>query len=338
MPEKAMTNIIVILADQLRAGSLPVYGEENISTPNIDRLSLEGVTFSNAVSSSPLCTPYRSMLLTGRHPQSTGHLVNNVCTRHDEISIADAFAKQGYRTGWVGKWHLHRGSFPGDMSADWVPAGRDRLGFDFWRGYNHHMIYFDGPIQKGDWLSEQPMHQKWRGYETEALGKYAAEFLDSLKEEPFLLFVSPHQPHPTPLKYAPDKYYKLLPENLKLPDGISDCRKEEVGQRNRDYLAMILALDEMVGDILDKLKDLGKEDETIVLLTSDHGCQFGFQDLPFQEKRSPFEQSIHVPLIVKYPGQFEKGGTSHTLTAPVDLFPTLALIGLTLPVDLRFLA
>jgi len=109
---KKKPNIVFLFADQLRAGSLPLFGEHQIGTPNIDRLAAEGVTCTNAISPCPLCTPYRGALLTGRHPQTTGHVINFVTTRHDEIGIGDAFKRAGYRTGWVGKWHLHCGSWP----------------------------------------------------------------------------------------------------------------------------------------------------------------------------------------------------------------------------------
>jgi len=134
-------NVLVLLADQLRAGSLPAYGDTQIQTPNIDRLAQEGVRFTNAISSCPVCTPFRSMLVTGRHAQTTGQLINLVRTRHDEIGLGHAFAHAGYRTAWIGKWHLHTGSFPQTMGvSDYVPEGRDRLGFQHWRGYNSMRI------------------------------------------------------------------------------------------------------------------------------------------------------------------------------------------------------
>ncbi|MYB00812.1 sulfatase-like hydrolase/transferase, partial [Candidatus Poribacteria bacterium] len=139
-------NIVYLLADQIRACSLPVYGDTQIDTPNIDRLAQEGTVFSNAIATAPVCTPYRSMLLTGRHPQTTGHLINFVKTRHDEIGLGDVFNRNGYRTAWVGKWHLHTGSFPEIGGRDYVPEGRDRLGFQHWRGYNFHTDYFNGTV------------------------------------------------------------------------------------------------------------------------------------------------------------------------------------------------
>ena len=120
-------NIVFLLADQLRAMSLPLYGETQIETPNIDRLASEGMTFDNSISTCPVCSPYRSMLLTGRHPQTTGHIINFVNTRHDEISLADTLKENDYQTAWIGKWHLHRGSFPAISGRDFVPEGRDRF-------------------------------------------------------------------------------------------------------------------------------------------------------------------------------------------------------------------
>ena len=214
-------NVVVLYPDQLRAQSLPLYGnhgyhETQIATPNIDRLAAMGVTLDNAISNCPVCTPARAMLVTGRYPQSTGHLINSTRTRHSEISIGDAFAHQTYKTAWIGKWHLHTGHWPAldriPMQPDWVPKGRDRLGFDYWRAYNQHMVYFNGFVQKGDWN-----YERWRGYETEGLLDYAFEFIEEAGDDPFLLFLSPHQPHYTPEKFAPDKFYDMLPDKIPCP-------------------------------------------------------------------------------------------------------------------------
>ena len=121
-------NVVYLLADQLRARSLPAYGERQIATPNIDRLVREGIRFTNAVATCPLCAPYRSMLVTGRQPLETGQVINNVRARHDEISIADAFNHAGYRTGWVGKWHLYSGEQPEIVDFEYIPDGRDGWG------------------------------------------------------------------------------------------------------------------------------------------------------------------------------------------------------------------
>lgn len=321
-PAAHQPNVVVIFPDQLRAASLPLYGEHHIETPHIDRLAAEGVTLTNAISNCPVCTPARAMLVTGRHPQTTGHLINTTRTRHDEISIADAFAHQGYRTGWVGKWHLHTGAWPAvdriPMQPDWVPTGRDRLGFDYWRAYNQHMVFFDGFVHKGDWN-----YERWNGYETEGLLDYAFEFMDESGDDPFLLFLSPHPPHYTPEKFAPDEYYEGVPETFDLPANVDDTWGDETPEMYRHYLAMIRAVDVMTGRVLDELDRRGLADNTIVVFASDHGTQGGAHGVHPWLKKHPYEESIHIPGIVRYPGVIEPGSRTDALFGMPDWFPSL---------------
>ena len=321
-------NVVFILADQLRAASLPLYGESQIDTPHLDRLAAEGVVLDHCISSSPVCTPYRAMLLTGRHPQTTGHIHNWIRTRQTEISIADAFAHAGYRTGWVGKWHLHTGNWPSNWAPDWVPEGRDRLGFQYWRAYNMHMVYFDGFVQtNGDWE-----YERWEGYETEALNRYGFAFMDEAGDGPFCLFLSPHQPHFTPGQFAPEAYYERLPKALELPENVPEAVRDESLTMVRHYLAMTLALDDMVGELLDYLDRTGRAENTLVVFTSDHGSQCGAQGVRPWSKKHPYQASLHVPCILRLPGALEGGVRRETLTAPVDFMPSLcALCGVPIP-------
>ena len=314
----ARPSVVFVLADQLRAASLPLYGERQIETPHIDRLAAGGVTLTNAISTCPLCTPYRAMLLTGRHPQTTGHLINSTRTRHTEISVADAFGHAGYRTGWIGKWHLHTGSRPAANVPDWVPVGRDRLGFEYWRAYNMHMVYFDGFVHGDDWN-----YRRWEGYETRALNRFAFEFMDATGDDPFCLFISPHQPHYTPFEFAPEEYYALLPGTLELPANVPESRRRESAEMYRHYLAMTLALDDMVGELIEYLERTGRAENTLLVFTSDHGCQVGAQDVRPWDKRRPYEESLKVPFVMRLPGVLEGGRTCDALTAPVDIFPSL---------------
>ena len=330
-------NIVFLLADQLRACSLPLYGAKQIATPNLDRLAGQGVTLDNVVSTCPVCTPYRSMLLTGRHPQTTGHIINFVRTRHDEISLGDAFARAGYRTGWIGKWHLHTGSFPQVGGPDWVPEGRDRLGFDWWRGYNFHAKYFNGWVNVDDWHNET-----WQGYETDALNRYAFEFMNGVGDEPFCLFISPHQPHATgSSEYAPAKYYERLPERLEFPanvptpvlDGPPEGFRRHAPawlwdpqEMYRHYLAMTLALDDMLGDLVDYLDRTSRAEQTLLIYTSDHGTQAGAHGLGLWEKKMPYDESMLVPWVMRLAGVLEGGVRRDVLTSPVDIFPTLCAL------------
>lgn len=327
-------NVVFVLADQLRAASLPIYGEKQIQTPHLDRLASEGVTYDRMISTCPVCTPYRSMLLTGRHPQTTGHVLNFVETRWDEIGLGDAFAAAGYRTGWVGKWHLAVGGWPGAAMDEggegpsYIPEGRMRLGFNYWRAYDFHEEYFDGWVNKDNWRNE-----RWKGYETDALGGYARQFLEEPGDQPFLLVVSPHQPHKTCCgPAAPAPYYDRLPAQIALPDNVPSSMREKTEAAYRDYLAMTLAVDDMLGQLLDCLDKQGHAEDTIVIFTSDHGSMFGAHGIDPWNKNLPYEESIRVPLVVRGPGDLRGGVRRDPLTAPADLFPTLCgLCGIPVP-------
>ena len=329
-------NVVFLFPDQLRAQALSLYGnsayvEKQIETPNINRLADQGVTLDNAFSNCPVCTPARAMLVTGRYPQSTGHLINSTRTRHSEISIADAFSHQGYRTAWIGKWHLHTGHWPAldrmPMQPDWVPKGRDRLGFEYWRAYNQHMVYFNGFVHKDDWN-----YERWAGYETEGLLDYAFEFMNESKNDPFLMFLSPHQPHYTPEQFAPDRFYEMLPDELTLPDNVPASMFKAAREMYRHYLAMILAIDEMLGRLMDYLEQEGLIDNTILVFASDHGTQGGSQGVNPWSKKNPYDASIHIPGIISYPAKIEPGTRNNTLVSMVDFFPTLCgLAGVPVP-------
>lgn len=323
-------NVVVLFPDQLRALSLPLFGEQQIETPNIDRLAADSLILENAISNCPVCTPARAMLLTGRYPQTTGHLINTTRTRHSEISIGDAFGRAGYKTAWVGKWHLHTGLWPAldrmPQHPDWVPEGRDRLGFDYWRAYNQHMVYFEGFVHKDDWN-----YERWEGYETDGLLNYGFEFMDSVGEDPFLLFLSPHPPHYTPFSFAPDHCYERVPKTLHLPANVPEHLQSASLDMYRHYLAMILAVDDMLGRLLDYLEQKGLADNTILLFASDHGTQGGGQGVNPWSKKNPYENSIRIPALLRYPGVIEPG-ISRRITSMVDFFPTLCgLAGLPVP-------
>ena len=315
-------NLLFLLTDQLRATSLPLFGETQIETPHIDALAADGTLLTNSLSTCPVCTPARAMLLTGRHPQTTGHLMNSVRTRHSEISIGDAFARRGYRTGWVGKWHLHTGVWPAidrmPQHPDWVPEGRDRLGFDYWRAYNQHMVYFDGFVHGDDWN-----YLQWEGYETEGLLKFAFEFIDGADDAPFCLFLSPHQPHYTPFRFAPERYYERLPAELLLPGNVPEAIREESLVMYRHYLAMILAVDDMVGSVREFLERRGTLDDTILVLSSDHGSQGGAHGTKPWLKKHPHDESLRVPTIIRYPGVIPAGARCDSIATIPDFFPTL---------------
>ena len=321
-------NVLFLMTDQLTASVLRFYGGKGVPTPNLEALAARGMTFDNMVSTCPVCTPFRSMWLTGRHPQTTGHVVNSMTTRYDEIGWGDVFSHAGYDTGYIGKWHLHRGSFPRFNGDFYIPEGRARLGFNWWRGYNLHADFLDGKINLGSGGKIVP----WEGYETDALTKLTFEFLDHGRDpdKPFCLMVNPHQPHSGRIKgsdrMAPDKYYDRLPAKLPRPEALDAAAFKAFEKEYRDYYAMILAVDDMLGDMVAGLEKRGLLDSTIVVFTTDHGTQLGIYPIrncsPFWAKKMHWETNVRTPMVIHWPEAFSGGRRCDTLTAPVDLLPT----------------
>ena len=323
---KKQPNVLIILVDQLRAISAPPF-ETQVPMPHLDMLRKSSVEFNNALAICPLCTPARGMMMTGRYPQSTGMIVNFTSTRSDEIGMADAFAHAGYRTGYVGKWHLNRGGFPNEQ-MDWVPEGRARLGWEYWRAYNCHVDFWEGHLNKEDWRTEQ-----WQGYETEGLLHYTNEFLDQDDDKPWLLCLAPHQPHWNWADTAaPDECYAALPKELKMPKNVPDYCKDTVDEHYRHYMAMMIALDKMIEEVLAKVGE-----DTLVVFTSDHGTMMGAHAKPEEDgncwgKLRPQEESIHIPGFVRWNNNLDAGRQVDELFTHVDLFPTLCgLCGIPIP-------
>ena len=332
-------NLLFLLVDQLSAMVLNTYGHTGVQTPNLDALSARGVTFDNMVSTCPVCTPFRSMWLTGRHPQTTGHVINTVTTRYDEIGWGDVFSHAGYDTGYIGKWHLHAGGFPDrETSGFYVPEGRARLGFKWWRSYNLIASFFDGEYNLGN----TGRSAKWEGYEPAALTSLAWEFIDNDRNpgKPFCLMVCPHQPHlgggNKPGRMAPDEFYDRLPDPLPRPAMMPEKIFAQHEDQYRHYYAMILSIDDMVGELVRGLEARGILDSTILAFSSDHGTHLGVHPVentnPFWTKKRPFETNVKVPLIVRWPGGVRGGTRCDTLTSPVDLLPTFCgMCGIDIP-------
>ena len=142
-------------------------------------------------------------------------------------------------------------------------------------------------------------------------------------ETPFCLFISPHQAHSTPYAFAPEEYYDRLPAELQLPENVPNSVREQSLNIYRHYLAMVLTVDDMLGELMAYLERTGRVENTLLVFGSDHGTQGGAQGINFWAKREPYEESIKVPLIMRLPSVFEDNRICDTLTSPVDLFPSL---------------
>ena len=309
-------NVLFVFADQMRAASLGCMGNSEVRTPNMDRLAAQGLLFTDAISGYPVCSPYRAMLLTGRYGTATGEVANAIELPETEITIAKVLKQQGYKTGYIGKWHLEKSHDP------FVPKNR-RLGFDdYWASRNVGGSHFDN-----FYCGDTPEQIALPGYEPDAQTALAIEFMKKHAKEPFCLFISWRPPHP-PIE-VPKKYEDMydpakLTQRLNVPKDM-DLRKDLV-----KYYGMITNLDDNIGRLTKALDELGLAEDTIICFTSDHGDMFGSQGL--RGKNVPYEESIRIPFILRYPREVEAGGKTDVLLNSVDVMPTLlGLCGAPIP-------
>ena len=309
-------NIVYVFADQHRNCSWPGGGDPQVKTPNLDVMARQGAVFTRCISNHPLCSPYRASLLTGRYQQA--HTVSgNVGGRGGlpvtETTIADLLKKAGYATGYVGKWHL----YPGALEGALVPPGPHRHGFDWWRVCYNYRKRYDTRYHDdaGNEVALAEYAPKWQM-------DLVLEFIERNAAGPFCIYLSWHPPHP-PYSEAPPQFAELYdPERIRLrpnvPEGadLAKLRQEQV-----QYFGHVSAMDRQVGRLMEKLTQLGIADNTIVCYSSDHGDMLG--SFGRWGKNVPWDESINVPFIIRWPGGIPAGRRLDTLFSTVDITPTL---------------
>jgi arylsulfatase A-like enzyme len=320
-------------------------GNVEVKTPNIDRLAADGIRFKRTYANVPVCCPARAILMTGTYPHVNGMVANDLRLREEHITIAELLRDKGYRTGFIGKWHLDGG--PRDPG--FVPPGPRRQGFDFWAAYECHHKHF-APDYFRD-TSERIVVNK---FEPEASCDFAVEFLKSQpRDQPFFLTVQmgpPHDPYGAPEEFmrqyppgriTPDESWKPGSESSPAPKqkgklGSLSNRFVPVGgvEEIAAYYAAITALDSQVGRLLDTLNAIGTGENTIILFTSDHGDMLGNHGM--RRKRKPHDESARVPGIIRWPAQIPKGQMVDTLFSHIDMPPTLlGLAGQPIPKNMQ---
>ncbi|TWU38370.1 sulfatase family protein [Novipirellula artificiosorum] len=318
-------NIVFVLTDQWRAQATGYAGDPNVKTPNLDALAAESIHFENTVSVCPVCTPYRASLMTGRYPLSTGMFLNDLYLPAEELCMAEILNKVGYETGYIGKWHLD-----GHGRDVFIPRER-RQGFDYWKVLECTHQYNDSCYYAGD----DPTLRKWNGYDAYAQTKDAQDYIRShaQADDPFLLMVAyggPHFPHHS----APQELKQWYPvDGIKLRPNVPEQGQDRAAKEAQGYYAHCSALDRCVGELLKTLSETGEAENTIFVFTSDHGEMLGSQGQPSYEKQRPWDESIRVPLLVRYP--LLAGHDGKSVKTPVntpDLLPTLlSLAGVAIP-------
>ncbi|HMG89091.1 MAG TPA: arylsulfatase [Chryseolinea sp.] len=342
-------NVIFILADDLGYGDLSCYGQTKFHTPNIDQLAKAGLVFTQHYSGSTVCAPSRSALLTGLH---TGHTMirgNKEVAPEGQYPLPDSvftivkqFKSNGYATGMFGKWGL---GFPGS------PGDPLNQGFDSFMGYNCQRLahnYYPPYLwhDSGRLDIEENVGEKNGAYAPDLIHKYALQFIESNKSKPFFLYlpsVLPHAELSAPEKLMKTNRGKFGKETPYQGTERTDKNFKTGGYSSQSeprtaFASMINVLDDHVGEIIRKLKDLNIYDNTIIVFTSDNGPhREGGADPDFFDsngmlkgyKRDLYEGGIRVPLIVHWPAKVKAGKTDH-VSAFWDFMPTFSeLIGAT---------
>jgi arylsulfatase A-like enzyme len=325
-------NLLFVFTDQQSFDMLGCYGNQQVQTPNLDKLAAGGVRFEYCISSTPVCTPYRGMLLSGQHPLKNGAFSNDACmlpgngNYFGEVTMAHVLGEAGYRTGYVGKWHIY-----GGQRDRPVPAGPYRYGFDDVFLSNNCTLDFapDVAFYYDQHTGEPVKFNQWEVY---GQTQQAEQFIEeSSQDQPWALFVSWHPPHDhTGLRYTtlPELEALYDPDTIKLRPSMSDT--PEVRRKFAGYMAMITGCDIAFGRLMDTLKEQGMDDNTVVVFTSDHGDLHGAHGRPWA-KSFPEDESCRVPLLIHYPEKL-KPRSSELLVGTLDLMPTLlGLMNLPIP-------
>lgn len=351
-------NLVFIFSDQQSNDMLGCYGNDQVITPNLDRFSTESVRFSHCISQYPVCTAYRSMLLSGQHVMYNGCLTNSIRMLPGEGRyFGEIMRDAGYRMGYIGKWHLF------GCQTTPIDKGVYRYGFDgtFLSNNCDMNTFWPG---KGYYYDENGKKVFFEDWEPYGQTRQALEFLDGCEDDkPFALFLSWHAPHdqhpffghscyeaPAELmsRYDPDKLILRPNCDEELFRQYKESHSDYIGQCSdirvdyHGYNAMCTGVDNAFGRIMEKLKRKNIADNTIVVYTSDHGCSMGswtadIYDVARREditlkaamskifavtKGTPHDWSIRVPLMIRWPGHL-KPRVSPLLFGSLDFMPTL---------------
>jgi len=338
-------NIIYILADDLGYGDLGCYGQETIKTPNIDRLAEEGMRFTEHYAGSTVCAPSRCCLMTGFH---TGHALvrgnARVPLRPSDVTVAELLKDAGYSTGIIGKWGL------GEPDSTGIP---NRQGFDYWFGYlnqRHAHNYYPEYLWKNEEkfeLDNEVNHiiggrdrtpggvaTKRVEYSHDLFAEDALSFVEKNKDNPFFLYLALTIPHAN---------NEAGNEGMEVPS-YEPYADMDWPEQQKGHAAMITRMDGDVGRLMAKLKELGLDNDTLVMFSSDNGPhKEGGADPAFFNssgplkgyKRALYEGGIRVPMIARWPGMIETGSVSDHISAFWDFLPTCCeLVGMEAPGDI----
>ena len=316
-------NVVVFFSDQQRWDTTGIHGNPLDLTPNLDRMARRGTHLLNTFTCQPVCAPARSVLQTGLYATRTTVFRNGIVLPSDARTLAHCFGEAGYHTAYIGKWHL--------ADQDPVPESQQG-GYGYWLGAN--VLEFTSEPYNTVMYDRGGNAVKLPGYRVDALTDAAIRYIDGHRDRPFFLFLSflePHHQNHIDDYVAPSGYRERYAGRWTPPDlaALGGSAHQHLG----GYYGIVKRLDEALGRLLDALKSLDLEEETVVLYTSDHGCHFKTRNAEY--KRSCHESSIRVPTALQGPG-LNSGGQIGQLVSLIDLPPTLLdVAGVPVPDDMQ---
>ena len=346
-------NFVFVLLDDVRFDDVGFMGHPFVQTPHFDRMANEGIVFNNAFAATPLCSPNRASILTGQYAHTHG-ITDNVdrTAQSQRLRTFPMLLQQnGYDTAFVGKWHMGV-----DSSA--------RPGFDEWLSIQGQGRYFDPEV------NDNGESKVVEGYATDIFSERAAEFIRRERQKPFLVYLSHKAVHPNIYQNA-DGSIESIPEDhgftppqrlLHLYEGMKPSRRPNAETYGKDKkalmrkipglpdlgpktatpdevilnrLRMLTAADEGFAKVLRALEDTETLDNTVIVITSDHGYFYGEHGL-FKERRLAYEETARMPLAIRHPTTFKAGSKSDAFVVSTDFAPTfLAMAGVEIPFDIQ---
>lgn len=352
--EAVFPNVIYVFPDQMRNHAMGFWQEEGfkekinftgdpVHTPNLNRFAKESVVLTSAVSNCPVSSPHRGSLLTGMYPEGSGVTLNcnadrpSSSLRQDVECVSDVFSKAGYNCAYIGKLHVdyptpndpeHPGEYVDKRIPAWdayTPPSR-RHGFDFWYSYGTFDVhkqphYWDTNGKRHDINEWSPKHEADKAID---YLRNTGNVRDSGK--PFFMMISFNPPH-SPYKSLDDcmeedynLYKDISLDSLYVRPNVDKTMKKAPSIRY--YLASVTGIDREFGRVLEELKILGLDKNTIVVFTSDHGetmCSHGLTD----PKNSPYAESMNIPFLIRYPNHIQPEVNNNHLLSTPDIMPTL---------------
>ncbi len=329
-------NILFIYTDDQAPWALGRSGHPHAHTPNLDELFGDGAYLVNAFTTTPVCSPSRAGLMTGRYGSELGitDWINprkeyGVGLAPDTVCWTEVLQKHGYATGLIGKWHL-------GVPDRYHPT---RTGFDYFMGFRT-----GGTKVKDAVMEKEGQQHLFSGFTTDVLTDHALEYIKRHRDEPFLCCVHYRAPHAPwlPLPEADWNPFENLDPQLPHPD-YPKLDVKKVKQKTREYLGSVHGVDRNVGRLLQALDDLQLTEKTIVIFTSDHGYNMGHngiwhkgnghwiltelppgtKNVPAKQRPNMYDNSIRVPTAVRWPGVVEPGTVVERTVSNLDWFPTL---------------